>query len=369
MAMAQRTVLFALALALAQGGFSQEPERAVIEGSVINVQTGRTIPRATVNLVGMKGAGSKSTRADGSGHFIFQYVEPGEYKLMAERQGFFSDEHRREYQPVFEISASQHLQNMPVRLMPTAVVSGEIVDEYNDPLQNVEIRLFAKRMRLGQMYLSRAGTSTTDDRGQYRIPDLRPGKYYVVAEYKSKTANDAALIDQTVQIAVQNNLAKSGEPVKVQVTPTAPEPSFTYPPLFYPATEDFRQAQALQLSPGDELPANFIFVSAPAVSIRGRIVNGMTGTPARTASLAAFWSEYLAGEGLQVKVSAEDGTFEVRGIAPGMYTLRAGSTEEGENYAGEQIVEVGNQGAQNVEIAVLPDFAAAGHCYICNDVS
>jgi hypothetical protein len=41
--------------------------------------------------------------------------------------------------------------------------------------------------------------------------------------------------------------------------------------------------------------------------------------------------------------------------------LRASFTEDGQVYAGEQTVEVGNQGAQNVEISCLPDFVAAGH--------
>jgi hypothetical protein len=96
-------------------------------------------------------------RADGNGHFFFQHVEPGQYKLMAERQGFYSDQSKREYQPMLEVAAGEHIKNLPVRLMPTAVIAGEIVDEYNDPLQNVEVRLLATGSRLGRMYLTMAG--------------------------------------------------------------------------------------------------------------------------------------------------------------------------------------------------------------------
>ncbi|HEV8182265.1 MAG TPA: carboxypeptidase-like regulatory domain-containing protein, partial [Candidatus Angelobacter sp.] len=143
MASAHRTILavLALVLPLAAQTIPEDPPPATIEGSVINIQNSRTIPRATVTLLHLKGTGSKSQRADGSGHFMFRNVEPGIYRLMAERQGFFSDERNRDYQPLFEVAAGDHVRNMPVRLMPAAVVSGEVLDEYSDPVQDAEIRL------------------------------------------------------------------------------------------------------------------------------------------------------------------------------------------------------------------------------------
>src|SRR5690348_8041849 len=105
MAIGYRTVFIALTLtAWLTARADDDPERAIVEGSVINIQNSRTIPRAVVTLAGTKGAGSKSARADGSGHFIFEHVEPGIYKLVAQRQGFFSDERKREYQPMFEVA-------------------------------------------------------------------------------------------------------------------------------------------------------------------------------------------------------------------------------------------------------------------------
>ncbi|HET9280780.1 MAG TPA: carboxypeptidase-like regulatory domain-containing protein [Candidatus Angelobacter sp.] len=382
MVIAHKTSLIAFMLAVALAAAAQNPQAqdsqfqdpqvqapqpGIVEGTVINAQNSRTIPRASVNLVGTEG-GSKSTRADGSGHFIFQQVEPGHYKLMAERQGFFSDQHKREYQPIFEVAAGEHIKNMAVRLMPTAVVSGEIVDEFNDTLKNVEVKLLAKEMRLGQMYLRDAGHALTDDRGQYRISGFRPGKYYLVAEYK---ANEAAM--QTFKLDLAERImdrtprsAGETEPFQLQM-PDTPNQSFTYPPLFYPGSGDFQQAQQLQLKPGDELPANFIFVSAPVVSIKGRVVNGMTGAPAQNATAAAYWTDYIQGEGLQAKVSPKDGTFEINDVAPGLYKLRASFTQDGQMYEGEQTVEVGVHGAQNVDVAAMPEFAVAGHVTVVSD--
>jgi protocatechuate 3,4-dioxygenase beta subunit len=357
----------AMTIAAAQSQ-NTDPQFATVEGAVINAQNSRAIPRASVMLQGVHGAGSRSVRADGNGHFLFQHVEPGQYKLMAERQGFYSDESRREYQPMIEVAAGQYLKNVPLRLMPTAAVSGEILDEYNDSLQNVEVTLLATETRLGQTILRPAAKAMTDDRGQYRIAGLRPGRYYLVAEYQNKKFADTLVANLTAGVVEQTDLSRRGGPVRVEIVPDTPDPPFTYAPLFYPAAGDFKQAQALRLNAGDETLANFIFISAPVVSISGRVINGMTGAPAGNASVSAFWSEYMQGDGIPARVSHENGGFEIRGLAPGSYTLRASFTEDKETYAGETTVEVGPRGAQNVELAALPDFDATGHVSLAGNV-
>ena len=197
---------------------------------------------------------------------------------------------------MFEVAAGEHVKNMPVRLMPAAAVSGEILDEYNDPVQDVEIRLMSAQMRLGQMYLRLAAKAMTDDRGEYRMSGLHPGKYYVVAEYKSKALTTLSSIVDNVN-ALQTMTDKLGHPLPVEM-PKVPDPAYTYTPQFYPATGDFRQAQSLKLNPGDQIAADFLLVSAPVVAIRGKITNGMTGQPPKSASVSAFWTTYMEGDGI-----------------------------------------------------------------------
>jgi hypothetical protein len=360
MAHAHRTILFALTLAapLAAQTTPEDPPPAIVEGSVINIQNSRTIPRATVTLLHLKGTGSKSQRADGRGHFLFRNVEPGIYRLMAERAGFFSDDRKREYQPIFEIAAGEHAKDIPVRLIPSALVSGRVRDEYNDPVQDAEIRILAVQTRLGQQYLRVAAKALTDDRGEYRIASLHPGKYYLVVEDKSKPLATLTAIIENVN-ALQKMRDEKGRPLRVEM-PGVPDPPYTYAPLFYPDTTDFRQAQSLKLNPGDEMAADFLLMSAPVVSIHGRVINGMTGQATSSATVAAFWTNYVEGGGIPALL-AQGSSFEVRGIAPGTYTLRATFTENQRVFHGEETIEVGDRGAQNVQITALPDFVATGH--------
>jgi hypothetical protein len=232
-------------------------------------------------------------------------------------------------------------------------------------VQDVEIRLMSAQMRLGQMYLRLAAKAMTDDRGEYRMSGLHPGKYYMVAEYKSKALTTLSSIVDNVN-ALQTMTDKRGHPLPVEM-PKVPDPAYTYPPQFYPATGDFRQAQSLKLNPGDQIAADFLLVSAPVVAIRGKVTNGMTGQPPKSASVSAFWTPYMEGDGIPGMISSQDGSFEIRGVAPGIYTVRAGFTEDNQSYAGEQTVEVGDHGVQNVQIAAVPDFVAAGHVTLTGD--
>jgi hypothetical protein len=360
MASALRTIILvsALAIPLAAQNTPEDPPPAIVEGSVINIQNSRTIPRANVTLLHLKGTGSKSQRADGRGHFLFSNVEPGIYRLTADRAGFFSDDRKREYQPIFEIAAGEHVKDIPVRLIPSALVSGKIRDEYNDPVQDAEVRVLTVQTRLGQQYLRVAAKALTDDRGEYRIAGLHPGKYYLLVEDKSKP-----LVTLTSIIENVNALAKmtneKGRSLRVDM-PRVPDPPYTYAPLFYPDTTDFRQAQSLRLNPGDEMAADFLLVSAPVVSIHGKVVNGITGQTASNTTVAAFWTNYVEGGGIPA-LNVTGGSFEVRGLAPGTYTLRATFTEDQRVFYGEETIEVGDRGAQNVQITALPDFVATGH--------
>ncbi|MGC2744786.1 MAG: hypothetical protein WA672_16545 [Candidatus Angelobacter sp.] len=108
------------------------------------------------------------------------------------------------------------------------------------------------------------------------------------------------------------------------------------------------------------MATDFLLVSAPVVSIRGKVINGMTGQAASSATVAAYWTNYVDGGGIPALLVL-GGSFEVRGIAPGTYTLRATFTENQRVFHGEETIEIGDRGAQNVQITALPDFVATGH--------
>jgi Carboxypeptidase regulatory-like domain len=352
-ALAPAILLVTSALAMGQQAADPAPDRAVIEGAVINARNGRAIPRATVVLRDVrKPTLAKSVRADGAGHFVFKDVDPSIYRLSADRQSFFSDLRLASFQSRIEVAAGDHRTDVVVRLVPAAVVTGEVVDEHSEPMQHVQVKLLSRAYRQGRMVLDAAGIGLTDDRGTYRIYDVRPGHYYVLAEITPELQKKGLQVIATTGIVGLLETAGTGE--------APPESDVAFSPLFFPDTTDFLEAQALPVGPGDEVHAGFIFMTMPSVSIKGKITNGITGAPAENPTVSASWTEFLEGTARDVRVFPKDGSFEVRGLAPGFYTLRASFAVEGSNYTTQQTVAVGPNGVNNVLLIGLPDSEVTG---------
>lgn len=336
-------LLLACHFAAGQQPADPPPGRAALEGTVISAQNGRVVPRATVIARGLTRSGdAKSVRADGEGHFIFKSLAPGSYRLSAEHQSFFSGTRHQVFQYRVDVTADEHHGNIVLRLLPAAVVTGQIIDENSDPLKHVHVRLMERVFRNGRMQLNQVEEGFTDDQGRYRIFDVRPGTYYLVAQ-----------IEPEIQLRVQQGGGDNS------VAQASVQSDIAYPPMFYPDAADFRDAQALPVAPADELQANFIFYSKPSVSISGKVLNGITGDPARSAAVVARWSEYLNDNQSTAKSSVIEG-FELRGLTPGLYTLHAVSAEDGVVYTAQRTVEVGPTGLENIVLSTMPDTPVAG---------
>jgi hypothetical protein len=346
---------FVLVLSALAAGQAADPlpGRAVIEGLVINSVNGRGIPRADVVLRNFNRPGfATAVRADDEGHFIFKSVDPGAYRLSADRQSFFIDARERLIHTRVEVAAGDRRKDLILRLMPAAVVSGQVVDEHSDPMQHVQVRLLARAHRDGRLVLDPAGLGLTDDRGMYRIYDVRPGNYYILAEIAPELQEKGLQVVAATGIVGLIQVAGTGEP--------PPQRDIAYSPLFFPGTRDFLEAQPLAVGPGDDLHAGFIFATMPSVFIRGQVTNGLTGAPAPNPSVSASWSEYVEGSTRDVRISAKDGTFEVRSLAPGLYTLRASFSTDGNTFTAQQTVAVGPHGTDHVLLTALPDSDVAG---------
>lgn len=341
-------LFFASSISLAQQPADPPPGRAALEGVVVNAQNGRVVPRATVTARALAKLGeAKSVRADGEGHFLFKSLAPGSYRLIAEHQSFFSSTRHQIFQYRVDVAADELRGNIVLRLLPSAIVSGEIIDENSDPVEHVHVRLMERAFRNGRMTLDQVEEALTDDQGRYRIYNVRPGTYYLVSELEPEIG--AAMLQASRDTLIATQPA---------------ETDIAYSPLFYPDATDFREANSLTVKPGDEVHANFIFYSKPSVSISGKVVNGVSGEPARNAAIVARWTDYLEDNRAAAKNSPEDGAFQMKGLTPGTYTLLAQFAEDGVAYQALRTVEVGPTGVDNVVLSAVPDTPIAGHVQV-----
>src|SRR5207237_9639379 len=66
-----------------------------------------------------------------------------------------------------------------------SVVGGRVLDEDGDPMPGVMVTVQRYQYLQGDKRLVPAGTSQTDDKGQYRVWGLMPGDYYVNASARN----------------------------------------------------------------------------------------------------------------------------------------------------------------------------------------
>ena len=340
------SILTAVLLSSSANAQNPQPPKPQIEGTVVSTLNGQLVPHAMVMARKDKAHGETAiTRADDNAHFVFDRLEPSLYRLFAGKQGYFSDSRKASMQPVVELAANAEVKDVIVRLMPLGVISGRIVDESNEPVRGVEVRLLALDYYRGRQTLSTMNSAVSDDRGGYRIFDIRPGSYYLLAEF---------------------NLNKDLNKTLAIVPPKGSALDIAYPPIFYPSTSDMPQAQKMMVNPGDELHADFALVPMQAVSIQGRVVNGLTNRPITKPNVAAYWGENTAVMARTAELAEQENGFEIRGIGPGTYTLRTTFSDDGENFTDERTVEVTSQGIKNLVIAGLPDFEVTGHVRLEN---
>ncbi|MGH9494833.1 MAG: carboxypeptidase-like regulatory domain-containing protein, partial [Candidatus Sulfotelmatobacter sp.] len=253
-------VLGVPALAQDAASVSKSAQRAAIEGIVTRDPDSQPVKKAIIELIAENQAsgGDYTATTGADGRFRIENILPGRYHLFAERTGFL-DGGRHRAQPegrILTLAASQEVKDLQIRLQSAAVIRGRVTDEDGDPMANAEVTVSRRRFTSGHSHWEQTGAERTNDLGEYRIANLAAGDVYVSV---NPPPDFKSLIEAS---GAAPNQARNPD-----------EAATTYQTTFYPGTVDRGQAASIQLRPGDDYPVNFSLVPAPALSIRGSVVN------------------------------------------------------------------------------------------------
>ena len=313
-------------LALLQSPFSPtgQDARPAIEGVVVRAGTGESLANAQVTLIravasatAARGASDDETSntaqtiTDRNGRFAFKSIAPGSYRIIAARNGYA----RQEYgQRVFggpgrvvTIAAGHSVETITIGLTPAGTVSGAVRDLSGEAITGLQVQLLRQVYNAsGQRTFVTAGTDQTDDRGEYRVFWVTPGRYLLVVSPSAAARAVASVGAQSVNEVPENR----------------------FPPTFFPGTIDVAQASPIDVRPGEELNGIDVSVSRQALyRIRGKVIDPRTGQPPRTASVTIVprgsAAPPVALFGSASPYNPSDGSFELRDVAPGAYWVRA----------------------------------------------
>ncbi len=307
-------VLSAVVLSFAFLAAAQSPststsstETYTITGTVVNSVTGEPVPRALVRTNGMA---QRTVFTDSEGHFQFDGLPPVQTSVIAQKPGYAMP--HDDLHSWFQIGANTPA--LVIKLAPQSAIYGRVTDLSGQPIEHVPLRLTARSLREGRrMWEPRAMTESDED-GHFRFPSLMPGTYFVAA----------GPLDSEPRILAAGEKPKTG-----------------FPHVYYPDVPDFSSAQAIQLSAGQQMEADFSLTAVSLYQVSGSIAGRQPDQG------VGFQLLTLSGDdiSLPTNFNMESGTFKLEDVPAGSYIVRAISQADSQPTRAEARVNV----ATNVE--------------------
>jgi hypothetical protein len=288
-----------------------------ISGRVSRSDTGEPLPKAQVELY----PGNADTAVTGrivrtgtDGTFVFPELPAGIYGISVSRNGFSAfppqeqeEEHGNQF---ITLKPGEKLEGLLFRLHPTGAIAGHVSDEDGEAVQGLEV--LALRVNFepgGRKQIGAFAQAVTDDLGNFRLPNLPPGSYYVSAGGLIRDPMGAVGLKQS------------------------PTGGMHYRNTLYPGTSSLDEAQQLKVGP--ELTINDIRFTVPTernYTITGKVLTGVGGAKLKDAEVSCESvdaSGYTFGSAEETVRLEPDRSFKFSALPPGDYTLSVKTNNAG----------------------------------------
>ena len=270
------------------------PTGSAVRGRVLTT-AGEPVAGATVAAMRTGTAGN--TRTDASGRFALQGLKPGSSTIRATKRGFVSSEHgqRGDDLPAAPVvvEADKDVEGITIVLPRASVVTGTVVDQHGEPLQDVGVQLLRVRSSAtGLVAIRDQGvfTQRSDDRGQFRLANVDVGDYIVSASLPPETVDGRA------------------------------GPRMAFAPVYFPEAVDVNTATPLRVGRAEEIHGVFITMRrVPVARVAGTVLNSdgspFSGTVRLTSRQSLSEPRVLHPD--------PDGAFAFDTVTAGEYLLQA----------------------------------------------
>lgn len=349
-------MLFSLAKRLALLGFlfraTLAAQPASIAGVVVNHITGRPLAGVHLHfLTGDFGNGGLDqvygAISDPAGHFSVTSLKPGIYVVISERAGFVQSPSARLPVSFVPLKPGQQLTDYKVEMTPRAVISGRVVDEYGDPVQNIAVILEPLSPSSQMESFSGRNNANTDDLGEFRLVTA-PGRYHI----------------RTNQFDLEQ---ESGSEIRTDGTSAAP-----YAPTYYPSAATGGDAAVVEVAAGQDVAGLEIrLVRGAAAAARVLNISGVAaGAPdnARVSIVLRHGENAAEMYSSNQTTTFRDGKFTFRGLRPGFYRIFA-QYSAGKIFLVSQTVDLtlDSSDETNVQLVLAPAGEITGTLEIAGD--
>jgi len=327
---------------------SKPPSNCVVQGQIVQQPGGQPIRKVNVELYGVAeelgGEADLVALTDANGRFRIDNVKSGTYRVHYYRSGFVDAEMRHHGSGMLlSLEPGQEIQDLLFHMLPAAVISGKVTDIDGDPVKGVSVAAVPPHYWQDREPIA-SGGGVTDDLGEYRISDLAPNRYTIVADGHSR-------------------LARPSPPGK-----TSEKNGSVYVATYYPGTSERNHAVSFDLHAGDEVPANITLSVAETFHVRGQVTNLPVEAREDTNIVLRPLDEDLMREVSPWPVNNE-GKFDISGVYPGSYRvlLISGGYRHPSVMRGDQTVQVTSTDLEDLRVSAVPNGQVRGRFLMDND--
>ncbi|HET9219418.1 MAG TPA: carboxypeptidase-like regulatory domain-containing protein [Terriglobia bacterium] len=252
------------------------------------------------------------SNTDAEGKFAFKNLAAGTYRVMAVANGFVRQEYGQRSQngqgtPIV-LAANQNMKEIALRLTPAGTVSGRILDENGQPALGIPVQLLRQTYNVTGRTYQAVGTTAADDRGQYRLFGVPPGRYYL------NIGNPPGPIRMVA-------------PAGVGVIGGQLAGGTAYAFSYFPGVADASQAVMIEVKSGQEVSFDMTARRQQTYRVRGTLLDSRTGQPpAGNVQVMLGYRTPMGGAGSFSSGRNYDpatGRFELLNVIPGQYVVQA----------------------------------------------
>ena len=153
-----------------------------IAGVISSAGEGHPLSRARVSLQDVKKPQNQIFMITGEdGRFAFTNLPAGKYSLLGAKRGYISanyDQHEQ-FSTAIVTGAGLDTENLALRLISTAVLTGHVFDESGEPVRNATVTLWRDDHTAGIGRTVRVRVDNSDDQGSFEFAPLNAGTYFV----------------------------------------------------------------------------------------------------------------------------------------------------------------------------------------------
>ncbi len=288
-----------------------------------------------------------TAKTDADGKFLLGNLPAGSYYLRPEIPGFVFPNEKDTKSFGYEgkqivLEAGENLENVDLKLVRGAVITGHLTDGEGKPLisEYIKLETFNEKDEKFVPYYVGDGQGLTDDLGVYRFYGLKAGKYRISFGLDAKKGG----INET------NGTTKKSY----------------YSLIYYPSAVNEKDAKIVELNVGETAENIDLRTSkkGQAFNISGKLINEETGKPfekIQAFALAVPTGEE-AGFGNSNDSVKEDGSFELKGFLPGKYLLKVEffPRDVNELYLTPTDIEITDKNITNLKIYAKKGLSLSG---------